>query len=110
MKKHTLHFLLACSFFWAMLTFAMRAKGEELKYTTQEVREMWYSCATEFGILVPNMKEEVRAFLCDCYSDHMRQKYTPDQVKSLTKAQLRKLGLAMRETCPLPSYKPKIDT
>ena len=83
---------------------------EKLKFNSQEVREMWHSCFTEFKVLIPNMKEEVRAFLCDCYSDHMRMKYTPDQVKSLTKAQLRKLGLAMRKTCPLPSSKPKIDT
>ena len=110
MGKHTIHFLLACSFLWAMLTFAIRAKGEELKFNTQEVREMWYSCAAEFRIIMPSMPEQIRMYLCDCYSDHMRQKYTPDQVKSLTKAQLKKLGLSMRKTCPLPTLQPKIQT
>jgi len=92
----------------AMLTLSIgfiqsRAAAEEsnLKFPTQSVREMWWSCSLEFRKLMPTIREQTKVYLCDCYTDHMRKTYTPEQVKALTKEQARTLGLRMREKCPI---------
>jgi hypothetical protein len=74
----------------------------ELKFPTQDIREMWWACSLEFRRLMPTLTEQTRVYLCDCYTDHMRKTYTPEQVKALTKEQARTLGLRMRERCPIP--------
>ena len=82
-----------------------RASGKEesaLKFPTQNIREMWWSCSTEFRKLMPTLTEQTRVYLCDCYTDHMRKTYTTEQVRALTKEQARTLGLRMRERCPMP--------
>ena len=82
-----------------------RALGKEeskLKFPTQNIREMWWACALEFRKIVPTMTEQTRVYLCDCYTDHMRKTFTPEQVRALTKEQSRTLGLSMRERCPMP--------
>ena len=74
----------------------------KLKFPTKNIREMWWSCSPEFRKLMPTIREQTRVYLCDCYTDHMRKTYTPEQVKALTKEQARPLGLRMRERCPMP--------
>ena len=72
-----------------------------LKFPTQNIREMWWACSTEFRKLMPTMTEQTRVYLCDCYTDHMRKTYTTEQVKALTKEQARTLGFRMRQRCPI---------
>ena len=113
MKEHTLNFILVCLLAICIYAGYMQATvygQEKLKFNTKEVREMWYACSTEFQKITPHMPEVVRIYLCDCYSDHMRKKFTPDQVKGLTKEQSRELGLSMRLLCPIPTKQPTIDT
>ena len=73
----------------------------ELKFPTKNIREMWWACSLEFRKLMPTLTEQTRIYLCDCYTDHMRKTYTPEQVKVLTKEQARTLSLRMRERCPI---------
>ena len=73
-----------------------------LKFPTQNIREMWWSCSTEFRKLMPTLTEQTRIYLCDCYTDHMRKTYTTEQVKALPQEQARTLGFRMRRICPLP--------
>ena len=113
MKEHTLNFILVCLLAICIYAGYMQATvygQEKLKFDTKEVREMWYACSTEFQKITPYMPEVVRIYLCDCYTDHMRIDYTPDQVKGLTKDQSRVLGLKLKEICPIPVNPPKIDT
>ena len=94
----------------AMLTLASgvinsRASEKEestLKFPTKNIREMWWSCSVEFKKIRPNMQEHSRVSLCDCYTDHMRETYTPEQVLAMTQEQARTLGFRMRTICPLP--------
>ena len=94
----------------AMLTLGIglihsrAAEKEEfkLKFPTQNIRDLWWACSLEFRKIRPNMQEESRVYLCDCYTDHMRETYTPDQVLALTNEQARTLGFRMRVICPLP--------
>ena len=80
------------------------AEKEEfkLKFPTKNIREMWWACSLEFRKIRPNMQEHSRVFLCDCYTDHMRETYTPEQVLAMTQEQARTLGFRMRTICPLP--------
>ena len=113
MKEHTLYFILLCLVTIVVYAGYMQATAygqEKLKFNTQEVREMWYACSTEFQKITPYMPEVIRIHLCDCYSDHMRKKFTPDQVKGLTKEQSRELGESMKLLCPIPVNPPKINT
>ena len=48
------------------------------------------------------MPQVTRIFLCDCYTDQMRIKFTPEQVKGLTPEQAKKVGKEMQVLCPLP--------
>ena len=86
------------------------AEKEEsaFKFPTKNIREMWWACSLEFRKIRPNMREDSRVYLCDCYTDHMRKTYTTEQVRALTKEQARTLGLRMRERCPMP--RPEIQT
>ena len=80
------------------------SEGEEsaLKFPTKNIREMWWACSLEFRKIRPNMREDSRVYLCDCYTDYMRKNYTPEQVMSMTQEQARTLGFRMRRICPLP--------
>jgi len=80
------------------------AENEEynLKFYTKDIREMWWACSLEFKKIMPTVRERTRIYLCDCYVDHMRKTYTPEEVKALTKEQSRTLGLSMRDKCPIP--------
>ena len=74
----------------------------KLKFPTKNIREMWWACSLEFKKIRPNMQERSRVLLCDCYTNHMRETYTPEQVLALTQEQARTLGFRMRVICPLP--------
>tara|TARA_R110002020_G_scaffold55971_1_gene155010 strand:+ start:946 stop:1296 length:351 start_codon:yes stop_codon:yes gene_type:complete len=86
------------------LIHSRAAEKEEykLKFNTKDTREMWWACSLEFRKIMPTMRGQTRIYLCDCYVDHMRKTYTPEEVKALTKEQSRTLGLRMRDTCPIP--------
>ena len=73
-----------------------------LKFPTKNIREMWWACSLEFRKIRPNMREDSRLHLCDCYTDYMRKSYTPEEVLSMTQEQARTLGCRMRRICPLP--------
>ena len=49
-------------------------------------------------------------YLCDCYTDQMRIKFTPEQVKGLTSEKAKILGEEMKTLCPIPTPQPTIDT
>jgi hypothetical protein len=96
---------LICMLTLGIGVISSRASDKEefkLKFPTKNVREMWWSCSLEFRKLMPTMTEQTRIYLCDCYTDHMRKTYTPEQVKVLTKEQAKTLGLRMKERCPIP--------
>ena len=73
---------------------------DELKFSTEKVRAMWYMCATQFQMAAPTIPQIERVRLCDCYVDHMRTTFTPEQVIALTSEQSRELGLKMNIICP----------
>jgi hypothetical protein len=80
---------------------AAEKEESKLEFPTKNVREMWWACSLQFRKILPTIGEQTRMHLCDCYTDHMRQTYTPEQVKALTTEQARTLGLRMRERCPI---------
>ena len=89
-------FLLGISYFPSKWVFAQ----EPLKFPTEEVRAMWYICSTQFQMVAPNIPQIVRVRLCDCYVDHMRTTFTPEQVEALIPEESRELGLKMNIICP----------
>ena len=74
--------------------------SKELEYSTEKVRVMWYMCSTQFQMVAPHITQGERVKLCDCYVDHMRTAYTPEQVLALTPEQSKVIGLAMKTICP----------
>jgi hypothetical protein len=112
MKEHTLHFImlsLLAIFMYGAVMQGTAYGQEELKFPTKNIREMWYSCSTEFRKILPFILEGTRIYLCDCYTDYMRESFTPEQVIAMTSEQARALGLIMRDKCPLPVV-PQINT
>ena len=87
-----------------------QATASELKFNTQNVRELWQACSMQFKMISPYMPQETRMYLCDCYTDQMRIKFTPEQVKELSSEKAKKVGEKMKELCPLPTPQPTIDT
>ena len=73
---------------------------EKLKFSTEKVRAMWYICSTQFQMVAPNIPQIERVRLCDCYVDHMRSTFTPEQVEAMTPQQSRELGMKMNIICP----------
>ena len=103
MKEHTLHFILVCLLTICVYAGYMQATvygKEKLKFSTEEVRSMWYICSTQFQMVAPTIPQVERVRLCDCYVDHMRTTFTPEQVIALTPEQSRELGLKMNVICP----------
>ena len=83
-----------------LLLISSYAFSKELKFSTEKVRAMWYMCATQFQMAAPTIPQIERVRLCDCYVDHMRTTFTPEQVIALTSEQSRELGLKMNIICP----------
>ena len=73
---------------------------EEVKFSTEKIRAMWFMCATQFQMVAPTIPQIERVRLCDCYVDHMRSTFTPKQVEALTAEQSRELGMKMNIICP----------
>ena len=73
---------------------------EEVKFSTEKIRAMWFMCATQFQMVAPTIPQIERVRLCDCYVDHMRSTFTPEQVEALTPEQSRELGMKMNIICP----------
>ena len=75
--------------------------GKEVpQFSTEKVRAMWFMCSTQFQMVAPNIPQIERVRLCDCYVDHMRSTFTPEQVQALTPEQSRELGMKMNIICP----------
>ena len=103
MKEHTLHFIMLCTFVIFMYASVMQGTAygkDELKFSTEKVRAMWYICSTQFQMVAPNIPQLERVRLCDCYVDHMRTTFTPEQVQAMTPEQSRELGMKMNIICP----------
>ena len=103
MKEHTLHFIMLCLFSIFMYGAVIQgtAQGKEVpQFSTEKVRAMWYMCSTQFQMVAPNIGQAERVRLCDCYVDHMRSTFTPEQVIALTSEESRKLGMKMKFICP----------
>jgi len=103
MKEYILHFFMIFTF--TIFVYASVIQGtahgkDELKFSTEKVRAMWYMCATQFQMAAPTIPQIERVRLCDCYVDHMRTTFTPEQVIALTSEQSRELGLKMNIICP----------
>ena len=68
------------------------AQGKEVpQFSTEKVRAMWYMCSTQFQMVAPNIPQGERVRLCDCYVDHMRSTFTPEQVEALLQNNLENL-------------------
>ena len=77
------------------------AQGKEVpQFSTEKIRAMWYMCSTQFQMVAPNILQAERVRLCDCYVDHMRNTFTPEQVEALTPEQSKELGMKMNLICP----------
>ena len=103
MKEHALHFIMLCLFSIFMYGAVIQgtAQGKEVpQFSTEKVRAMWYMCSTQFQMVAPNIPQVERVRLCDCYVDHMRSTFTPEQVQALTPEQSRELGMKMNIICP----------
>ena len=105
---YILFIIFSVIFFYA--AFKQSTEASELKFDSQNVREIWQACSMQFKMISPYMPQETRMYLCDCYTDQMRIKFTPEQVKGLTSEKAKILGEEMKTLCPIPTPQPTIDT
>ena len=103
MKEHIVYFILLCMFTIFLYAGYMQATvygKDKLKFSTEKIRAMWFMCAAQFKTVAPTIPQLERVRLCDCYVDHMRSTFTPEQVIALSPEQSRELGLKMNIICP----------
>ena len=74
-------------------------KGNELDYTTTQIRKMWFECSTGLRVNYPKIPAQIKIVLCDCYVNQVRSKYTAKEVLELTKEDSGKLGLEVAQIC-----------
>ena len=74
--------------------------GGESKFSTKQVRELWQICSISFRAQHPRLRQDVYFPICDCYLDHMRGNYTPEQViDNMTKEDQAKLTQELKREC-----------
>ena len=95
MKKHT-QYLLALLL---ILASYGHIKGNELDYSTTQIRKMWFECSTGLRVNYPKIPTQIKIVLCDCYVNQVRRKYTAKEVLELTKEESGKLGLEVAQIC-----------
>ena len=103
MKEHILHFFMLFTFVifvYASVTHSTAHGKEAIQFSTDKIRAMWYMCSTQFQRVAPHIDQPERVRLCDCYVDHMRNTFTPEQVEALTPEQSKELGMKMNLICP----------
>lgn len=98
MKKHLQNIL---AILFIMASFG-HVQGIELDYSTTQIRTMWFGCSTKFRENFPKMPEQIKIVLCDCYVNHMREKYSAAEVLEITKEESFKLGLEVSQICKIP--------
>ena len=104
MKEHTLHCFILFTFIIFVYGVILQGTAhgkEEIKFSTEKVRAMWYMCSTQFQMVAPHIAQGKRVRLCDCYVDHMRSTFTPKQVEALSLEQTKELGKKMNIICPV---------
>ena len=104
MKKHILHFFMLFTF--VIFVYASVMQGtvygqNKFRFSTEDIRAMWFMCATQFQKVAPIIPQIERVRLCDCYVDHMRSTFTPKQVEALSLEQTKELGKKMNIICPV---------
>ena len=77
-------------------------KGSELDYSTTQIRTMWYVCSSVFRVNYPRIPEQLKIVLCDCYVNHLREKYSAREVLKLNKEESGKLGAEVAHVCKIP--------
>ena len=77
-------------------------KGSELDYSTTQIRKMWYVCSSVFRVNYQRIPEELKIVLCDCYVNHMLEKYSAKEVIKLSKEESGKLGAEVAQVCKIP--------
>ena len=107
MKRHTL--TIALLILWSSLVIAQ----DKLKFSTKQTRELWQICSASFRNLNPSMGPNIYYPVCDCYVDHIRNNYTPEQVMTsdnsmgMTQEGYSKLSQELRDTCNPQIEKPQ---
>ena len=77
-------------------------KGRELDYSTTQIRKMWYVCSSVFRVNYPRISEQLKIVLCDCYANHLREKYSAKEVIKLSKEESGKLRAEVAQVCKIP--------
>ena len=98
MKKHT-QYILALLF---TLASYGHVKGNELDYSTTQIRKMWFEYSTGLRVNYPTIPAQIKIVLCDCYVNQIRRKYTAKEVLELTKEESGELGLEVAQICKIP--------
>ena len=63
---------------------------------------MWNVCFSVFIVNYPRIMEQLKIILCDCYFNHLREKYSAKEVLKLSKEESGKLGSEVAQVCKIP--------
>ena len=95
MKKNTQYILALL----LILASYGNIKGNELDYSTTQIRKMWFECSTGLRVNYPKIPAQIKIVLCDCYVNQVRREYTAKEVLELTKEESGKLGIEVAQIC-----------
>ena len=77
-------------------------KGSELDYSTTQIRKMRYVSSSVLRVNYPRITEQLKIVLCDCYVNHMSEKYSAKEVLKLSKEESGKLGAEVAQVRKIP--------
>ena len=98
MKKNTQNIL---AILFTLASYG-HIQGNELDYSTTQIRTMWFGCSTGFRVNYPKMPEQIKIILCDCYVNYMREKFSAIEILQITKEESWEIGLEVAQICKMP--------
>ena len=91
--------ILICFF---CLSFAGTVVAKPLfngSFPTGQIRELWQICSVTYQYKLPQLPEQVRWLICDCYADKIREDLTPETVVELNYKEAKELSLKLINEC-----------
>ena len=89
-------------YFFSLSLMAGTVVAEPLyngNFPTGQIRELWQICSVTYQYKQPQLPEQGRWMICDCYVDTIRQDLSPEKVIGLEYKEAKELSLKLINEC-----------
>ena len=68
-------------------------------FPTGQIRELWQICSVTYQYKQPQLPEQIRWMICDCYVDTIREDLSPEKVIDIEYKEAKELSLKLINEC-----------